>query len=118
MITELHHVNVTVPSELELETKNFYRFVLGLPELPKPEGTRKSGAWYQMGAAQLHLSLEDGSQLSSRHICLTVKDLDAAEQRFRGAGVEIIADERPLAGTRRFYVRDPGGNQFEIVERD
>ena len=32
MISELHHVNVTVPSELELETKNFYRFVLGLPE--------------------------------------------------------------------------------------
>jgi len=44
MITELHHVNVTVPAELELEAKNFYRFVLGLPELPKPEGTRKSGA--------------------------------------------------------------------------
>jgi catechol 2,3-dioxygenase-like lactoylglutathione lyase family enzyme len=118
MITELHHVNVTVPAELELETKNFYRFVLGLPELPKPEGTRKSGAWYQMGAAQLHLSVEEGAQLSSRHICLTVKDLDAAEKRFRGAGVEIIADERPLPGTRRFYVRDPGGNQFEIVERD
>jgi catechol 2,3-dioxygenase-like lactoylglutathione lyase family enzyme len=120
MITELHHVNVTVPSELELETKNFYRFVLGLPELPKPEGTRKSGAWYQMGAAQLHLSIEDGAvrQLSSRHICLTVKDLDAAEKRFSGAGVEIIADERPMPDTRRFYVRDPGGNQFEIVERD
>jgi len=119
MIERLHHVNVTVPPELEKATKDFYRSILGLKELPKPEGTRKSGAWYEIGVVQLHLSIEPdaGQRMSSRHICLTVSDLVAAGERFRQAGVEIIPDERPIAGTSRFYVRDPGGNQFEIVER-
>ncbi|MDX6613783.1 MAG: hypothetical protein QOD75_2969 [Blastocatellia bacterium] len=118
MITQLHHVNVTVPANLETATRKFYGAVLGLTELPKPKGTRNSGAWYQIGAVQLHLSIEEQpGSLSSRHICFNVSDLAVAEKRFREAGVTIIADERPIAGTSRFYVRDPGGNQIEIVER-
>ncbi|MDX6501696.1 MAG: hypothetical protein QOG23_4956 [Blastocatellia bacterium] len=119
MAIELHHVNVTVPSQLEPETKDFYGAVLGLEQVPKPAAARQSGAWYQIGANQLHLSVEDEEigPLSSRHICFAVPNLDAAEQRFRDAGVEIIQDPRPMPGTQRFYVRDPGGNQLEIVQQ-
>ncbi len=119
MITHLHHVNVTVPSELEAEAKRFYGSILGLEELPKPAGTRKSGAWYQIGAAQLHLSVEAeaNGRLSTRHVCFIVSDLNAAEKRLHDSGVEIIPDERPRPDSPRFYVRDPGGNQIEIVER-
>jgi catechol 2,3-dioxygenase-like lactoylglutathione lyase family enzyme len=42
--------------------------------------------------------------------------LNAAESRFREAGVEIIRDPRPIEGTSRFYVRDPGGNMLEIAQ--
>jgi predicted enzyme related to lactoylglutathione lyase len=117
MVTALHHVNVTVPPALEAATKHFYGSVVGLTQVPKPAAARQTGAWYQIGNNQLHLSIEaaDGS-LSSRHVCFTVDDLAKAEQRFRDAGVEIIADPRPIPGTRRFYVRDPGGNQLEIVQ--
>ena len=118
MVTQLHHVNVTVPAELEAATKEFYGSVLGLTQVPKPAASRPSGAWYQIGDTQLHLSVEeqaDGS-MSSRHVCFTVSDLSAAENRFREAGVEIVSDPRPIPGTQRFYVRDPGGNQLEIVQ--
>lgn len=119
MVTQLHHVNVTVSPELEAATKEFYGSALGLQEVPKPAGTRKSGAWYQIGATQLHLSIEDeaGDSLSSRHVCFTVSDLAEAESRFRDAGVEIIPDERPRPDSPRFYVRDPGGNQLEIAQQ-
>ncbi len=119
MIKQLHHVNVTVPSDLEAATKKFYGSVLGLEELPKPAVTRKSGAWYQIGTAQLHLSIEDGADglLSNRHLCFAVSDLDETEKRLHDAGVEIIPDDRPKPGALRFYVRDPGGNRIEIVER-
>ncbi len=119
MVTQLHHVNVTVTPELETATKEFYGTVLGLEQVPKPAAARQTGAWYQIGATQLHLSVEDEAYgpLSSRHICYVVSDLSAAEKRFREAGVEIISDPRPIPGTRRFYVRDPGGNQLEIVQR-
>ncbi len=118
MVTALHHINVTVPAELEAATKEFYGSVLGLQQVPKPAASRQSGAWYQIGAVQLHLSVEDevGGSPSSRHVCFTVDDLAATEKRFREAGVEIVPDARPVPGSLRFYVRDPGGNQLEIVQ--
>src|SRR6476620_6047065 len=86
MVTALHHVNVTVPAELEGAAKEFYGSVLGLKQVPKPAASRQSGAWYQIEDAQLHLSVEDKTQaLSSRHVCFTVSDLAEAEQRFRAA---------------------------------
>jgi catechol 2,3-dioxygenase-like lactoylglutathione lyase family enzyme len=119
MAIKLHHVNVTVPAQLEAVTKDFYGSVLGLEQVPKPAAARQSGAWYQIGATQLHLSVEneEAGPLSSRHVCFVVPDLDAAEKRFREAKVEIIPDPRPMPGTARFYVRDPGGNQLEIVQQ-
>jgi len=117
MVTALHHVNITVPPELEDAAKHFYGVVLGLHQVPKPAAARQSGAWYQIGETQLHLSIEEEpAELSSRHICFTVSDLSEAEKRFRAAGFEIIPDPRTLPGTKRFYVRDPGGNQLEIVQ--
>jgi len=116
-VKALHHVNVTVPSRLEAAAKEFYGSVLGLEQVPKPPAARQSGAWYQIGGNQLHLSVEDEApELSSRHVCFTVFDLKEAEQKFRDADVEIIPDTRPLPGSSRFYVRDPGGNQLEIVQ--
>ncbi len=118
MVTALHHVNVTVPAELEAATKEFYGSVLGLQQVPKPAASRQSGAWYQIGPTQLHLSVEDETDNASgsRHVCFTVDDLDATEKSFRDAGVEIVSDPRPIPGTQRFYVRDPGGNQLEIAQ--
>src|SRR6185503_12875763 len=118
MVTALHHVNVTVSSELEDAAKYFYGSVLGLDQVSKPAAARQTGAWYQIGDNQLHLSVEDELRgpISSRHVCFTVSNLSETEERFRGAGVEIIPDPRPIPGTERFYVRDPGGNQLEIVQ--
>ena len=118
LVVALHHVNVTVPPDAESEAKNFYGNLLGLEQLPKPSGSRPTGAWYQIGANQLHLSVEkeDRGPLGTGHVCFTVSDLSAAENRFRAAGVEIIPDPRPIEGTTRFYVRDPGGNLLEIVQ--
>ena len=118
MVTSLHHVNVTVPPELEAAAKDFYGQLLGLTQVPKPAAARQTGAWYQIGANQLHLSVEDEDHgpLSTRHVCLIVSDLNESAERFRAAGVEIVADPRPVPGTNRFYVRDPAGNQLEIVQ--
>jgi len=119
-IIKVNHVNVTVPTALEHAAKNFYEVVLGLVQIPKPEGTRQNmGAWYQLGSVQLHLSVEDdvANEKSDRHVCYQVTDIAAADLHFRNAGVEIIADGRPVRGQSRFFVRDPGGNLLEIVQK-
>jgi catechol 2,3-dioxygenase-like lactoylglutathione lyase family enzyme len=116
----IHHVNVTVPKSLEAAAKHFYGVVMGLEEVPKPEGSRaRGGAWYQIGALQLHLSIEDppgGVLVSKRHVCYIVTNLAESEQQFRSAGVEIVPDDLPTPGWSRFYVRDPGGNRLEIAQ--
>jgi catechol 2,3-dioxygenase-like lactoylglutathione lyase family enzyme len=118
-VVEFGHVNVTVPQEVEGATKNFYGVVLGLKQLEKPLGTRTNlGAWYQLGAVQLHLSIEDevDNQASDRHVCYVVRDVSEAAKHFRAAGVAVIPDPRPIPGRPRIYVRDPGGNLIEIAE--
>jgi catechol 2,3-dioxygenase-like lactoylglutathione lyase family enzyme len=119
-VTRLDHVNVTVPRELEAAAKEFYGSILGLHEVAKPRGSAKrGGAWYQIGAVQVHLSIEDAPAraLSRRHVCVIVPDLGAAERHLQAAGVEVLADDQPIPGVSRFYVRDPGGNRIEIVEQ-
>ena len=119
-IVGLSHVNVTVPAALEADAKKFYESVVGLAPIPKPEGTRQNmGAWYQLGDLQLHLSVDDDVQneASDRHVCYRVADIEVASLSFRKAGVEIIADGRPVRGQSRFFVRDPGGNLLEITQK-
>jgi len=117
---ELHHVNVTVPQSREAATKRFYGEILGLQQLPKPLGSRVDvGAWYQLGAVQLHLSIEDevDNQASDRHVCYVVRDVAEAAKHFRAADVVVIPDPRPIPGRPRIYVRDPGGNLIEIAQQ-
>lgn len=118
MVIALHHVNVTVPTELETAAKTFYGVVLGLRQIPKPLTSRQSGAWYEIGETQLHLSVdnEGHGQWSSGHVCFAISDLAEAEQKFREAGAEIIPDPRPNPNSPRFFVRDPGGNLLEIAQ--
>ena len=59
MPVRLDHIQVVVPPALEAAAKRFYGALLGLRELTKPPGPRQNeGAWYDAGAAQLHLALE------------------------------------------------------------
>ena len=120
MNASIHHVNVTVPRSLEDQAKHFYGVVMGLQEVPKPGASRaRGGAWYQLGAVQLHLSIEESlgeNCISTRHVCYTVGNLAEAERQFRDAGIEILPDDRPQPGVSRFYVRDPGGNRLEIAQ--
>lgn len=117
---KVHHVNVTVPRSKEEAAKSFYKDLLGLNQIEKPEESRgRGGAWYQIGGTQLHLSLEEGlgdNCISKRHVCFLVESLDAAEDQFRSAGVQILPDDIPTRGWARFYVRDPGGNRLEIAQ--
>lgn len=119
-IIKVNHVNVTVPAVLETAAKDFYSTLLGLRQIPKPAGTRQSsGAWYQLGEMQLHLSIEDDVQneVSDRHVCYQVVDIAAASRQFRDAGINVIPDPRPILGQARFFVRDPCGNLIEITQK-
>jgi catechol 2,3-dioxygenase-like lactoylglutathione lyase family enzyme len=117
-ITSIDHVQIAVPRALEAECLRFYRDVFAFPELEKPpELKARGGAWFQVGALQMHIGVDpDASPRSKRHICFLTGDLAAARAAVQAHGV-AIEEESVAEGLSRFFVRDPAGNRIEIGQR-
>src|SRR5262249_34655588 len=117
-IFTIDHVQLTVPKALETEALAFYRTVLGLHEIPKPEELRaRGGAWFEVGALQFHIGVDpEAWPRSKRHICFLVPDLGKAKATIIAHGV-AVEEEGFAEGLARFFVRDPAGNRIEIGQR-
>jgi len=117
-ITGIDHVQIAVPRALEAECLKFYREIFALPELEKPPELRaRGGAWFQVGAVQMHIGVDpDASPRSKRHICFLTDDLAQAKAAVVAHGV-AIEEEGVAEGLSRFFVRDPAGNRIEIGQR-
>lgn len=117
-ISTIDHVQMTVPKALEAECLAFYRDVLGLKEIPKPEELRaRGGAWFEVGPLQFHIGVDpEPSPRSKRHVCFLVPDLRRAKNAALAGGA-VIEEEGVAEGLSRFFVRDPAGNRIEIGQR-
>ena len=117
-ITTIDHVQIAVPRALEAECLAFYRNVLGLPEIEKPEELKsRGGAWFQLSNVQMHVGVDpEPSPKSKRHVCFLVPDLAAAKASIVVSGV-AIEEESVAEGLARFFIRDPAGNRIEIGQR-
>ncbi|MFO1073959.1 MAG: VOC family protein [Geminicoccaceae bacterium] len=128
-IRELHHVSVPV-SELE-RSKQFYREVLGLAELPRPPFPFP-GAWFRLGDRELHLigdsSPETGAAagVDARrlHFAIRVASFQAAlawleERGFRenapaGDPSRLVVLPNSVVGYPQLYLLDPDRHLIEI----
>jgi catechol 2,3-dioxygenase-like lactoylglutathione lyase family enzyme len=117
-IIGIDHVQMSVPRALEAECLAFYRDVLGLAEIPKPEELRaRGGAWFQVGPTQFHIGVDsEPFPKSKRHVCFLVPDLAKARAGVVAKGA-VIEEEGVAEGLHRFFVRDPAGNRIEIGQR-
>ena len=115
---ELEHTQVTMPRGREADARAFYGELIGLPEIPKPEPLRsRGGVWFELGAQQLHLSVEEPfTPARKAHPGIVAPELDTLGERLRAADYEVTWDEE-RSGVRRFYTHDPFGNRLEFMER-
>ncbi len=113
MLKKVTHVNLAV-DDVEA-ARRFYGEVLGLEEIPRAEGRGRPGAWFRLGAMELHLSHEPDPQnrASKRHVAFEARDLAALRDHLEESGFRT-EDGSPLPGVRRFFVRDPAGNRLEF----
>jgi glyoxylase I family protein len=125
----IHHVSLTV-SDLE-RSRAFYRDVLGLAEIQRPN-FNFPGAWFQLGAAQqLHLivhpraTFREGKPVDTRdlHFAVRVADYYAAAGHLRALGYSEDADDdfrklvfnpHATAGFPQMYILDPDRHVIEI----
>jgi len=104
----LTHVNLRVE---DLPTAvRFYTDVLGLEPIARAD-RRGKGAWFRLGATEVHLAEDPTPQpRSKRHFAVEVTDLAEARRDAERAGAEIDQED-----VGRFWMRDPSGNRIEVV---
>ena len=120
MILGLHHAQITVPASMEKVAVEFYREVLGLPEVEKPADMGdRGGTWFDLGhGQQLHVHAEDGvnRRTTKAHLAYAVDDAEQWRQRMLAADVTPV-EGHAIPGYDRFEARDPFGNRIEFIQR-
>lgn len=119
MKAHLQHVSVPRPPGEESRKKAvaYYSGLLGLEEKPVPITIQHLDlVWFKLGEeAELHVFAEDPiHDLSQRHFCLAVSDVEAMRQKLTGAGYEVWTPAE-IRGRPRFFTRDPFQNIIEMT---
>jgi catechol 2,3-dioxygenase-like lactoylglutathione lyase family enzyme len=113
----LDHVQLAAPAGCEEEARHFFRDVLGMPEVPKPENLRKrGGVWFQCGPQTIHIGVETPfTPAKKAHPAFVIQNMEALMQRLTELQVEIKVNEE-IPGVKRFFIDDPFGNRLEFME--
>ena len=120
-IDACHHVAIVVRDAAA--ARAFYGDLLGLEELERPAdvGDRFAGAWYRLGALELHVfeqpHFEPPAAAIGPHIALHTSDFDGFVARLRSRGCAFaFGPARDEGGIARAILRDPTGNVVEITD--
>lgn len=116
-ILSIDHVQLAMPKGSEDRARSFYRDVLGVKEVPKPEElAKRGGCWFASGEAQVHLGVEEDFRPAKKaHPALVVDGLDEILAKCQKAGVVSKTDAQ-IDARRRVHVFDPFGNRLELIE--
>ncbi|MEO1765724.1 VOC family protein [Thiobacter aerophilum] len=102
--------------------RGFYESVLGLAPDPRRPDLGYPGAWYDIGAQQIHLlALPNPDPVEGRpahggrdrHVALAVDDLAALRAALDAAGIAYTLSR---SGRAALFCRDPDGNALEFIE--
>ena len=118
MFLRVHHAQITIPKDAELQARKFYCEFLGLKEIPKPESLQgRGGFWLELDGFQIHVGTEDDFDRAKTkaHVAYLVKDLDAWRDKLESQNVKIL-ESVPIPHYGRFEFRDPFGNRVEFLE--
>lgn len=123
----LHHVSLAV-TNLE-RSRAFYRHVLGLEEIERP-AFDFAGAWFRIGAGQLHLIVHERPTLRTRgidsqdvHFALRVGSYRATRARLAALGYAGDATDELMrlrdnpqgrAGFPQLFILDPDRHVIEL----
>lgn len=115
LVADIHHVSLNI-ADID-RSLAFYRDVLGLQPLPRPE-LPVQGVWLDAGRGQqVHLIVADVPDDRGQHVAFSVADLDETVSTLREAGIRI---SRPTpvgdTGIRQSFAIDPDGNRLEFTQ--
>jgi len=112
----IDHVQLAMPRGEEVKARAFYSGVLGMSELPKPvELEKRGGAWFQSGAVQLHLGVEDDFRAAKKaHVAIGISGAEELKSKLRNNG-HAVREDHAISGVVRFFTDDAFGNRLEFI---
>jgi catechol 2,3-dioxygenase-like lactoylglutathione lyase family enzyme len=115
----INHVTVAVPAGEHEKVRGFYGGLLGLKEVQRADVLNKvyDLIWYEWMDILLHIDFSPpwAKPAENRHVAVEVRDLHAVRAHLERQGAEIV-EAVPIPDRERFYLLDPFGNYFEIME--
>ncbi len=113
----LHHVALVVKDADAAFA--FYRDVLGLEAVDRPDGAADPGSWFDLGDGhQLHLFQPEDPTRTLPHFAVRVADLEATVAAIRAQGVPVYPTEHQQGFGHQAFVLDPSGNLIELNQAD
>ena len=112
----VHHVSINV-TDID-ESRRFYRDLLGLASLPRPD-LGFPGEWLDAGEQQIHLIEAKGFVApTGQHFALQVDDLDGTIAELTARGVDVSSPNEIDGVCRQAFFSDPTGNLIELNQPD
>jgi catechol 2,3-dioxygenase-like lactoylglutathione lyase family enzyme len=115
----LNHITIAVPAGEHDKVREFYGEILGLEEISRPESLNAvyDLMWFKFLDILLHLDFTPPwiKPAENRHIALEVENLPAV-RRYLESKQAVIREAVPIPDRDRFYLLDPFGNYFELLE--
>ncbi|WP_018924280.1 VOC family protein [Salsuginibacillus kocurii] len=111
------HIQLAAPRGGEEKARKFWSEVLGCPEIEKPPALKgRGGAWFQVGAEQVHVGIEEGFKAAKKaHPAFQVQEIEEVVRALEQANIPCERDDS-LPRAKRFYTEDPFGNRLEFLE--
>jgi catechol 2,3-dioxygenase-like lactoylglutathione lyase family enzyme len=119
-VKRLQHTSIPMPPGGDDDARAFYGEVLGMREVPKPEGlAAMTVIWFAANedGDEVHVFQEKNINHNSagQHLCLEVDDIEGYKTRLRDRGYDVRIPET-IHNRPRLFVRDPFDNLLELVE--
>lgn len=117
-ITGLDHISIHVADVQQ--SMNFYRDVMGLAEVQRPDFNFQ-GAWFSLGNGQtLHLiegrTIQPHWGSRATHIAFAVLNIAMAASYYEQKGITHTPIKERPDGIKQFFITDPDGYCLEICE--
>ena len=119
-VKRLQHTSVPMPPGGDEDARAFYSGVLGMREIPKPEGlAAMTVVWFAANddGDEVHVFKDEqhGPNSAAQHLCLEVDDIEGYKTRLSDHGYDPQIPES-IHNRPRLFVRDPFHNLIELVE--
>jgi catechol 2,3-dioxygenase-like lactoylglutathione lyase family enzyme len=116
-VTAIDHIQLAMPPGGEDKAREFYRDILAMVEMPKPEElAKRGGCWFRSGKVQIHLGVEEAFHPAKKaHPALRCREFHILTAKLRRTGHEVVEDVAS-PGVTRCFVHDPFGNRIELIQ--